>query len=167
MKDSCPPVSLSIAGRFRKRENNRWGTMNLKYLFIVTAFVETGTGLSLLVLPTVPLALLLGSSEAAPETLLVGRVAGAALLGIGVACWLTRHDERTPAQLGLLAGILLYNVAVAVLLGFAGADLEMAGIVLWPAVVLHTALAVWCLVVLIHGPVRAVWCQRAVLAGPR
>jgi hypothetical protein len=120
--------------------------VNLNSLFIVTAVVEVGTGLLLLILPVVPLALLLGSSEAAPETLLVGRVAGAALLGIGVASWLARQEQRTPAQLGLLVGILIYDVAAAVLLGFAGAVLEMAGIALWPAVVLHASLAAWCVV---------------------
>jgi hypothetical protein len=143
------PSDFTLVSRPRlKREKNRWSTVNLKYLFLVTAFVEMGTGLFLLLLPAVPLALLLGTSEAAPETLLVGRVAGAALLGIGVASWRARQDRGTPAQLGLLAGILLYNVAAAVLLGFAGTVLEMAGVALWPAVVLHAALAVWCSVVM-------------------
>ena len=64
---------------------------------------------------------------------------------------LADKDQRTPAQLGLLTGILIYNVAVALLLGFAGTVLKMAGIALWPAVVLHTALAVWCSVVWVSG----------------
>src|SRR5262249_36575021 len=80
--------------------------------------------------------------------LLIARVAGAALLAIGVACWLARGDERSPAQLGLLAGVLIYDVAAAVLLAYAGLVLSMVGIALWPAVVLHTALAVWCVLCL-------------------
>jgi hypothetical protein len=118
--------------------------MQRAYLLLVTAFIEVGTGLALLVLPAVPFALLLGISVAAPEALLVGRVAGAALLAIGVSCWLARGDRRGPAQLGLLTGVLLYDGAAAALLGYAGLVLGMAGIALWPAVVLHTALAVWC-----------------------
>ncbi len=125
--------------------------MGLKLLFGVTALLEVVTGLSLLILPAVPLVLLLGSGEAAPETLLVGRVAGAALLGIGVASWQARADRRTPAQLGLLTGILLYDVAAAVLLAYAGAALHLAGIALWPAVVLHSALAVWCVLAMSPG----------------
>jgi hypothetical protein len=125
---------------------NEGKAVSLKLVFIVTALVESATGFLLLVLPTVPLALLLGSSECAPETLLVGRVAGAALCGIGIASWRAQEDRRTPAQLGLLTGILLYDVAAAVLLGYAGAALNMVGLALWPAVVLHTALAAWCLV---------------------
>jgi hypothetical protein len=118
--------------------------MHRAYLLLLTAFTEGGTGALLLALPSVPLALLLGVSGAAPETLLVGRVAGAALLAIGVACWLARSDKEGPAPLGLLIGVLIYDGAAAVLLGYAGLALRMAGIALWPAVVLHTALAVWC-----------------------
>jgi hypothetical protein len=120
--------------------------VNRKHLFIVTAFVETGTGLFLLIVPAVPLALLLGSSEAAAETLLVGRVTGAALLSIGASCWLARNDTRSPSQLGLLVGVLFYDLAAAAILGYAGVALNMAGIALWPAVVLHAALAAWCVV---------------------
>ncbi len=118
--------------------------MRLALLLIVTAFAEAGAGLLLVLLPAVLLALLFGWRQAAPETLLMGRVAGAGLLGIAVASWLARHDSRTPAQLGLLAGVLVYNVVAAVLLAFAGAGLNMAGILLWPAVVYHAALAAWC-----------------------
>jgi hypothetical protein len=43
----------------------------------------------------------------------------------------------------VLAGVLLYDVVVAGLLGYAGLSLNMAGIGLWPAVGLHAALAAW------------------------
>jgi hypothetical protein len=120
--------------------------VSLKLLFSVTALFEAVTGLFLLILPAVPLTLLLGSGEAAPETLLVGRVAGAALCTIGLASWSAREERRTPAQLGLLTGILFYDVAAAVLLGYAAVALNLAGPALWPAVVLHAALAAWCVV---------------------
>jgi hypothetical protein len=121
-------------------------------LLIVTAFVEAGAGLLLLSLPAVPLGLLLGAGEAPPEATFVARVAGAALLAIGVSCWLGRRDERGPAQLGLIVGVLLYDVAAAVLLAYAGVFLRMSGVALWPAVVLHSALAVWCVVCLRAEP---------------
>jgi hypothetical protein len=57
---------------------------------------------------------------------------------------MARNDTRTPAQLGLLTGILIYNVAASMLLAFAGAVLEMTGVLLWPAVAVHAILAVWC-----------------------
>ena len=108
-------------------------------------------GLCLLLVPAVIFALLLGATQPAPEALFVGRIAGAGLLAIGVASWLAKNDHRTPAQLGLLIGVLMYNVAATVLLALAGTILKMAGIALWPAVVLHAALAVWCFVCLRSG----------------
>jgi hypothetical protein len=122
--------------------------MHRAYLLIVTAAIETATGLALLVVPSVPLSLLLGVSEAAPETFLVGRIAGAALLAIGIASWLARG----PAQVGLVVAVLVYDVAAAALLAYAGLVLRMVGIALWPAVVLHAALAGWCVVCLWAKP---------------
>src|SRR5262245_34639186 len=118
--------------------------MHLGYLFLVTALVEVGTVLALVFFLSVPLALLLGVAAAAPETLFVGRVAVAALLAIGVACGVGRGDNRNAAHLGLLIGVLIYDTVAAALLAYAGLGLSMVGIGLWPAVVLHTTLAVWC-----------------------
>jgi hypothetical protein len=125
--------------------------MRVTPLMIVTALVETGTGLLLLVWPALVFALLLGWRQAAPETLLIGRVAGAAVISIGVASWLARHDARAPAQLGVLAGLLTYNVLAAFLLAFAGTGLKMVGVMLWPAVVYHAMLAAWCVACLPRG----------------
>jgi len=117
----------------------------VEYFLSVTAFVEAGVGLSLLFLPAFPITLLLGLKQAALEALLVGRLAGAALLAVGVASWLARSDRQSPVRLGLLTGILIYNVAAALILAYAGLVLSMVGIALWPAVILHSVLAVWCL----------------------
>jgi hypothetical protein len=118
------------------------------YFLIMTAFTEVGTGLLLLVLPSVPLSLLLGVEGALPETLFVARLTGAALLAIGIACWLGRNDQGHPAEAGLLAGALIYDVAAAALLAYAGLVLRMIGLALWAAVALHAALAFWCVVCL-------------------
>jgi hypothetical protein len=118
--------------------------MNRTYLLIVTAVVEAGTALILLALPSVLFRLLLGVEETSPEALFVGRITGAALLAIGVACWLGRFDSHSPAAFGLLIGVLIYDSAAAGLLAYAGIFLSLAGIALWPAVVAHAALAGWC-----------------------
>jgi hypothetical protein len=128
--------------------------MHRAYLFIVTAIGEAGVGLALLVLPSVPLALLFGVIEVAPEASLVARLAGAALLAIGVASWLTRSAGEGSSQVGLLVALLIYDGAATALLGYAGLVLSMAGIALWPAVVLHTVLSIWtslCLFAEPHG----------------
>src|SRR5450755_4777692 len=117
---------------------------NRKLFLLITALVEAATGLCLLFLPAVLFAVLLGLDHATVDAIFVGRLAGAALLAIGIASWVARIDTRTPAQLGLLTGILIYNVAASMLLAFAGVVLKMIGVLLWPAVAIHTILAVWC-----------------------
>ena len=119
--------------------------MNAKrnLFLIVIAAVEAATGLGLLLLPSVPFALLLGLESAAVEAIFVGRIAGVALLAIGVASWMARKDELNPSLSGLLVGILIYNTAVTILLVYAGAVLKMTGVMLWPTVVFHALLAVW------------------------
>jgi hypothetical protein len=116
---------------------------NRKLLLLVTALAETAIGLCLFILPSIVLTILLGLQQATVDTLFVGRIAGAALLAIGVACWMARNDARTPAQLGLLTGILIYNAAASILLAYAGAVLKMVGVLLWPTVALHVILAIW------------------------
>ena len=117
--------------------------MVAKKLLIVTALVETATGLMLLVSPTLVVAFLLGASLDAPAALVVGRMAGAALLSLGVACWLARDDGPNLALRGLVAAMLLYNCVAVAVLANAGAGVGLVGVLIWPAVALHAALAVW------------------------
>jgi len=41
--------------------------------------------------------------------------------------------------------MVVYNLAVVLILGAAGVGSGRVGIALWPAVVLHTAMAAWCI----------------------
>src|SRR5260370_41815354 len=116
---------------------------NRKLLLLITALGEGAVGICFLFLPIIPLHILLGLEHATVDALLVGRIAGAALLAIGIASWMARTDTLTPAQLGLLTGILIYDAAASMLLAYAGAVLKMIGVLLSPAVALHAVLAVW------------------------
>ena len=60
----------------------------------------------------------------------VARVAGIALVALGIACW-----PGTP-----LAGMLTYSAAVTLYLAYVGFAGGLSGILLWPAVVLHVIL---------------------------
>jgi hypothetical protein len=122
--------------------------LRLKELFIVTAVVEIATGLALLGLPAFVLASLLGNQSATVDAQFIGRLAGAALLAIGVAAALARDDTRSPAQHGLLIGFLIYNVLAALLFLYAGLGLQLVGPALWPAVALHVLLTLWCVLCL-------------------
>lgn len=125
----------------------------MKSLLIVTAVAETATGLALLGSPSLVISLLLGGSLDTPAALVVGRVGGAALLSIGVACWLARNDQQSRAATGLIAALLLYNTAAVAVFVYAGIGLGLSGIGLWPAVLLHAALAIWCVTCLRFKPV--------------
>jgi hypothetical protein len=113
-------------------------------LLIVTAFAETGTGLALLVSPALVAGLLLGGSLDAPAALVVGRIAGAALLSVGAAAWLARDDGPSPAGRGLVTAMLLYNGTAAAVLANAAWNLRLVGVLMWPAVAFHAVLAIWC-----------------------
>ena len=125
--------------------------MGANKLLIVTALVETPTGLMLLVSPTLLVTLLLGASLDAPAALVVARIAGAALLSLSRACWLARDDEPSRARRGLIAAMLLYNCAAGAVLGQAVAGAKLVGVLMWPAVALHAALALWCIACLRSG----------------
>ena len=129
--------------------------MIARKLLIVTAVVETAIGVMLLSSPPLVARLLLGASLDGPAALIVARMTGAALLSLGVAGWLSREDGASRAGRGLIAAMLLYNVAAVAVLANAGAGMRLAGILLWPTVALHAALAVWCLASLRRGPMVA------------
>ena len=113
-------------------------------LLRLTAIIEIPTGLGLMIVPSVLVRLLLGSPLDTSAGVMLGRVAGAALLALGVACWLARDDTQSPAARGLVAAMLLYNISAVAVLTFAGCGLGLHGVVLWPAVILHATMAVWC-----------------------
>ena len=112
---------------------------NTKSLLVVTAIAELGAGLVLLIAPSPTVTLLLGAGLDSPESVLLGKIAGSALLAIGLSCWLGRN-----APGGLVAGLLLYNAALVILFLDAGMIDKMQGIGIWPAVGVHGALAIWC-----------------------
>lgn len=116
----------------------------MKSLLIATAVIELEAGLALLLSPSLAISLLFDSTLDSPAALMVARLGGAGLLTLGVACGLARNDAQSRAAAGLVAAMLLYNIAAAAILAFARIGLGLHGVLRWPGVLLHTALAVWC-----------------------
>ena len=126
----------------------------MKSLLMTTGILETGAAVALICFPLLFTTLLLGVPLRTPEAVVVARVGGAALLALAIACWLARGDAQSRAANALGAGILVYNAGAVIALGYAGAALPQAGVVLWPAVVLHVAMAGWCILCLRAVPTR-------------
>jgi hypothetical protein len=120
-------------------------------LLTATATIETGTGFALLVMPTAVVRLLLAAPLETAAAITLGRVGGAGLLALGIACRLARDDAHSRAARGLVAAMVLYNFGVAVIFGAAGIRSQPVGIALWPAVMLHAAMTVWCIASLLGG----------------
>jgi hypothetical protein len=115
-----------------------------KLLLIVMALVESITGLGLLIAPSWVVELLLGDGLSSPQSLVLGRIMGSALISIGIACWRTSNGEAS--QRGALVGsMLIYNVAVPLLLTWAAIADGIRGIAIWPACAVHFGLAIWCI----------------------
>jgi hypothetical protein len=109
------------------------------YIRVMTV-LELLAGLALLLVPGFALNALLGTPGLAAETLGISRLAGVALLAIGIMAH-AGHQGR--ASWWLLAGLLVYNTGACAVLAYIGAGLGLAGPLLWPAVILHAILAAW------------------------
>ena len=107
------------------------GRHTMNRVLIFAAVGEVATGLALLLVPSLVGHLLLGT-ELTGIAATVARVAGIALIGLGVACW------PGPPRLGML----VYGAAVTVFLAYVGVSGAPSGLLLWPAVVLHAILTV-------------------------
>lgn len=115
----------------------------MKNLLVMTAVIEAGAGLVFAIVPSAAAMLLFGSTLDAPVALMVGRLTGAALVTLGVACWLACLNLESRAAAGVVAAMLLYNLAALAILVAAGIG-GLIGITLWLGVVLHSAMSVWC-----------------------
>ena len=114
----------------------------MKLLLSITALLEGFTGLALAFVPSLLVYILLGTSLTDPSAILIGRLAGAALITIAIACWLSRGDPQPSAMVKAMLG---YNIFSISLLIYAALVEKVCGPALWPAVLLHLGLLVWCL----------------------
>jgi hypothetical protein len=126
----------------------------VKNFLTVTAVIEVGTGLGMVALPALVAELLLGASLTTSLESVMARVGGVALLALGVACWLARNNGQSPAARGLAGGMLLYDIGAVAVLLYAALGMGLSGILLWPAALLHVALAVWGVVLLARAPAQ-------------
>jgi hypothetical protein len=101
----------------------------MKRVLVLAVVGEASTGMALLIVPSLVGQLLLGE-ELTGIAIPVARVAGIALIALGLACW-----PGPP-----LVGMLTYSAAVTLYLAYVGFADGLNGILLWPAVVVHAIL---------------------------
>jgi hypothetical protein len=101
----------------------------MKKVLVLAVLGEAATGLALLIDPSLVARLLFGGEPTGVGTPMT-RVAGIALIALGVACW-----PGPP-----LAGMLTYSAVVTIYLATVGFTGGLTGLLLWPAVVLHVIL---------------------------
>jgi hypothetical protein len=124
----------------------------MKRLLIVAATLELGAGAALLTFPSATAMLLLGAPLDAPAAVTVARIAGSALLTLAVACWLASRDAHSRAARGVVSAMVIYNAAAALALAAAGIRLRPVPFALWPTVLLHAAMTIWCMTRLLIPP---------------
>jgi len=111
--------------------------MGMKKLLGLAAVLEAATGLALVIHPALVAQLLFGDGVAGAGMALA-RVAGFALLALGVACWPSREAGSGSAQ--STGALLTYSLLVTLYLVYLGVIVHLAGMLLWPGVAAH---AVW------------------------
>jgi hypothetical protein len=116
----------------------------MKLLLMVTTVLEAVVGLGLFVFPAALVPVLLGAPVDTPAGMAVSRLAGAAIIAIAICCWQARNSEHSGAGLGVVTALLFYNVAAAAVLVYAGVRLGLQSPYIWPTIVMHSAMALWC-----------------------
>jgi Ca2+/Na+ antiporter len=111
----------------------------LKKLLYFASVVEGGTGFALIVIPGLVVALLLGA-DVAGVGIPVSRCFGIALLALGLACWPGAATARSDSP--AFRAMLVYNVLIALFLVYLFTVGHLGGVLLWPGVALHAAVAV-------------------------
>jgi len=111
--------------------------MGMTKLLGLAAVLEAATGLALVIHPALVAQVLFGDGVAGAG-LALARVAGCALLALGVACWPSREAGSGIARSA--RAMLTYSLLVTIYLVYLGVVVHLAGMLLWPAVAVH---AVW------------------------
>jgi hypothetical protein len=110
--------------------------LQMKKLLAVAALGEVATGVVLAIYPPIVIKLLF-EAEISGASLVLSRITGIALIGLGVACW---PCEKASCA---LCGMLTYSSLVMLYLAYVGASGGPVGVLLWPAVIVHAILTLF------------------------
>lgn len=104
-------------------------------ILMFAGVAEAGTGVILLAYPLIVVHLLFGA-EIVGAGVIMSRLAGIALIGLGTACLPGTDTGRA------FHGIVTYSVLAMLYLVYIGVRNEGVGLLLWPGVIVHAILIV-------------------------
>jgi hypothetical protein len=107
----------------------------LKNILRISSIAESATGIAAIIIPSIVIKLLFGI-EVSGATLTISRLAGIALLSLGIACWPTQNTTQAARAM------FVYNLIVAAYFSYYGVTSDLIGTILWPVAILHFVFAV-------------------------
>jgi hypothetical protein len=120
----------------------------MKLLLKVTAVFEGITGLALAVVPASVIQLILGVSPARDASeMFSARIFGLVLIAVAAACWLAKNDIQESIMLKVITG---YNILAMAGMLYEALVKGVSGVGLWPAVLAHFVLLIWCVFALVR-----------------
>jgi len=117
-----------------------WGKQRDVTAIAVAAGIEIGTGVLLIVRPSLFVWLLFGA-EVPPTGEALGRLAGFALLALAIACW--PRWQNSAQSIAVLRALLLFSLLTSTYLLYLGLGGGAAGPLLWPACAVHAGVSVF------------------------
>jgi hypothetical protein len=127
-----------------KNTTNIFKGTDLKNLLKLCSVIETTTGLSAIVIPSIVIQLLF-ATDVNGITIIISRLAGICLISLGIACWPGEYFSQA------LRAMFIYNILVAIFFVYIGLSSTLVGILLWPAAILHLGIDI----LLIRGLLRS------------
>lgn len=106
----------------------------MKGLLTVAALAEALTGVVLLLFPSIVVQLLFGTGIVGAGVVM-SRLAGISLIGLGLACW-PDGPRAWP-----LIGLFTYSTLAMLYLASVSLRHQVTGVLLWPMVVVHAGLS--------------------------
>ena len=115
-----------------------------RILLTVTAIFEGIVGIGLFFTPVLVASILLNTPLETAGALVAARLAGAAIITLAICCWKARSFEIPQAAIAVVTAMLFYHFAAAAVLVYAGVRLGLQSKFIWPAIVAHAVLGLWC-----------------------
>ena len=112
--------------------------LDSRMVLAFSSAAEIATGAASLVAPATVVRLLLGS-ELTGIGIELGRCFGIVLIALGLACW--PSGQQAGGNSAAARAMLFYNVLIASYLAYLFVVRHQDGMLLWPAVALHAAVA--------------------------